>query len=61
MKIVQEQPIYQGHPKRIILFEWMMVRHHLKRLERLGKVEWDADSNRYFLVDGVRLSNLNLG
>lgn len=59
MEIANEQPIYQGHPKRIMIFEWMMVRHHLKRLERLGKVERDSD--RFFLVDGVRLSNLNLG
>ena len=59
MEIADEQPIFQGHPKRIIVFEWMMVRHHLKRLMRLGKVEKDGE--RFYLVDGVRLSNLNLG
>ncbi|MGI6549851.1 MAG: MBL fold metallo-hydrolase [Syntrophomonadales bacterium] len=58
-EIAEEQPIFQGHPKRIVVFEFMMVWHHLKRLQRLGKVERDGD--RFYLADGVRLSNLNLG
>jgi len=59
MEIANEQPIYRGHPKRIFLFEWMMIRHHLNRLERLGKVVREREL--FFPVDGVRLSNLNLG
>jgi len=41
------------------VFEYMMVWHLLERLIRLGKVEQDGD--RFYLVDGVRPSNLNLG
>ncbi len=59
LEIADEQPIFQGHPKRIIVFEWMMIWHHLERLLRLEKVQRDGD--RFYLVDGVRLSNLNLG
>ncbi|MGI6514443.1 MAG: MBL fold metallo-hydrolase [Syntrophomonadales bacterium] len=59
MEIVAEQPVFQGHPKRIFVFEYMMVWHHLERLMRLGKVEQDGDC--FYLVEGVRPSNLNLG
>jgi len=59
MELSYEQPIFQGHPKRIIVFEWMMIWHHLQRLMRLEKVRREGD--HFYLVDGVRLSNLNLG
>ncbi len=58
-ELTAEGPVFKGHPKSIILFEWMMIRHHLERLVRLGRVTSEKD--RFYLVSGVRASNLNLG
>lgn len=58
--ILAGQPIYKSYfdPKERV-FEWVMVYNHLRRLEELGKVEKVGE--RYFLLDGIRPSNLHLG
>lgn len=58
-EIVDENIIYRKfHEPQMRYFEWFMIRHHLKRLEQLGKVF--SENDRYFLYDGVRPSNVNL-
>lgn len=58
--ILSGRPIYRRYndPKEQV-FEWVMVYNHLGRLMEMGKVE--QEGNRYFLVPGVRPSNLHLG
>lgn len=58
-EIVDENIIYRKfHLPQWRYFEWFMIRQHVQRLIKLGKVF--ADNDRYYLYDGVRPSNLNL-
>ena len=58
MEIAAEQPVFQGHPKRIFVFEYMMVWHHLERLMRLGRSSRTGIASTWWKGP---LSNLNLG
>jgi len=58
-EIVDENIIYRRFSEpQMRYFEWFMIKHHLERLEELGKVIHDGQ--HYFLKDGVRPSNINL-
>lgn len=61
-EMAAQKPIYKKFPEPKGIFYWyecMMDWKHLERLERLGRVEQNGD--RWYLKDGVRPDNLQLG
>ncbi len=58
-EIVDENIIYRKfYQPQWRYFEWFMIRTHLDRLIKYGKVIEDGD--KFYLKDGVRTSNINL-
>jgi hypothetical protein len=60
-QVAYEMPIYKRRlePANVFyLYECAMDWKHLERLQKLGRVH--TENGEYFLVDGVRPSNLNL-
>ncbi|NLB19064.1 MAG: MBL fold metallo-hydrolase, partial [Syntrophomonadaceae bacterium] len=59
--IVDENIIYRSfHQPQWRYFEWFMIRSHLKRLVKIGRVFVD-DNEQYYLNEGIRPSNIILG